>query len=159
MHFLSEKLKSMLQSKQSDQFDTLRLVSDFRCECFLPNSFFLFPRKVERGWKLTEKYRWPTKNAKVNVNIDCFSSIKGQWKLFNKGQGQVREFWLFDEWQPWCMCPYIKYLPNTHSLNLLNTWACDKVMQYCFGSCQLNIIRMSNVRDNMYMLQLILYFS
>ena len=39
MHFLSEKLKSMLQSKQSDQFDTLRLihvvvvVSGFRCEC------------------------------------------------------------------------------------------------------------------------------
>ena len=55
MHFVSEKLKSMLQSKQSDQFDTLRLthevvmVSGFRCECFLPNSFFLFPRIVERG--------------------------------------------------------------------------------------------------------------
>ena len=38
MHFLSEKMKSMLQSKQSDQFDTLRLtyvvvvVSGFRCE-------------------------------------------------------------------------------------------------------------------------------
>jgi len=43
----------MLQSKQSNQFDTLRLthvvvvVSGFRCDCFLPNSFFLFPRKAE----------------------------------------------------------------------------------------------------------------
>ena len=43
-------MKSMLQS---DQFDTLRLahvvvvVSSFRCECFLPNSFFHFPRKAE----------------------------------------------------------------------------------------------------------------
>ena len=49
LHFRSEKMKSMLQSKQSDQFDTLRLtrvivvVSGFRCECFLPNSFFHFP--------------------------------------------------------------------------------------------------------------------
>ena len=55
MRFLSEKMKSMLQSKQSDQFDTLHLthvvvvVSGFRCECFLPNSFFLFPQKAERG--------------------------------------------------------------------------------------------------------------
>ena len=38
MHFLSEKIKSMLQSKQSDQFDTLCLtyvvvvVSGLRCE-------------------------------------------------------------------------------------------------------------------------------
>ena len=54
MHFLSEKLKSMLQSEQSDQFDTLRLihvvvvVSGFRCERFLPNSFFLFPHKAKR---------------------------------------------------------------------------------------------------------------
>ena len=41
----------MLQRKQSDQFDTLRLthvvvvVRGFRRECFLPNSFFLFPQK------------------------------------------------------------------------------------------------------------------
>ena len=46
-------MKSMLQSKQSDQFDTLRLthvvvvLSGFRCECFLPNSLFLCPRKAE----------------------------------------------------------------------------------------------------------------
>ena len=49
MH-LSEKVKSMLQS---DQFDTLHLthvvvvVSGFPCKCFLPNSFFLFPRKAK----------------------------------------------------------------------------------------------------------------
>ena len=53
MHFLSEKMKSMLQSKQSNHFDALRLthvvvvVSGFRCDCFFPNSFFLFPRKAE----------------------------------------------------------------------------------------------------------------
>ena len=56
MHFLSEKIKSMLQSKQSNQFDTLRLthvvvvVSGFCSESFLPNSFFLLlqkPREVE----------------------------------------------------------------------------------------------------------------
>ena len=45
----------MLESKQSDQFDTLRLThvvvedSGFPSECFLPNSFFLFLRIVERG--------------------------------------------------------------------------------------------------------------
>ena len=48
MHFLSETMNSMLQNKQSDQFDALHLthvvvvVSGFRCECFVPNSFFLF---------------------------------------------------------------------------------------------------------------------
>ena len=42
MHFLLEKMKRMLQSKQSDQFDNLRLthvvvvVSGFCCECLLP---------------------------------------------------------------------------------------------------------------------------
>ena len=48
MHFLLEKMKRMLQSKQSDQFDTLRLthvvvvVSGFCCECLLqiPSSSF-----------------------------------------------------------------------------------------------------------------------
>ena len=58
MRFLSEKMKSMLQSKQSDQFDTLRVTyvvvvgSGCCCECFLPNSFLLFPLPVsfaERG--------------------------------------------------------------------------------------------------------------
>ena len=53
MHFLSEKTKSMLQSKQNEQFDTPRLthvvdvVSGFRCECFLSNTFFLFREKRE----------------------------------------------------------------------------------------------------------------
>ena len=67
MHFLLDTMKSMLQSKQSDQFDTLHLthavvtVSGFRSERFLPNSFFLFPQKAERNWKWKEKYQWPAK--------------------------------------------------------------------------------------------------
>ena len=60
LYFLLEKTKSMLQSKQSNQFDTLRLthvvvlVSGFHCGFFLPNSFFFFLRKAERGWKWRE---------------------------------------------------------------------------------------------------------
>ena len=46
------------------------------------NSFFFFPRKAERGWKWKEKYWWSAKKAKANVNMDCFSLIQGQWKLF-----------------------------------------------------------------------------
>ena len=63
MHFLSGKMKSMLQS---DQFDTLCLtyvavvVIDFRCECFLPNPFF-YPRKkrkeVENEGKNIDAYK------------------------------------------------------------------------------------------------------
>ena len=55
LYFLLEKTKSLLQSKQSNQFDTLRLthvvvvVSGFHCGFFLPNSFFFFLRKAERG--------------------------------------------------------------------------------------------------------------
>ena len=54
-------MKSMLQSKQSDQFDTLRLtyvvvvVSGFRCEWFLPNTFFLFPREKRKKFETEEK--------------------------------------------------------------------------------------------------------
>ena len=61
MHFLSEKMKSMLQSKQSDQFDTLRLtyvvvvVSGFRCAWFLPNSFFLFPCEKREKFENEDK--------------------------------------------------------------------------------------------------------
>ena len=61
MHFLSEKMKSMLQSKQSDQCNTLRLihvvvvVSGFRCEWFLPNSFFLFAREKREKFENEEK--------------------------------------------------------------------------------------------------------
>ena len=98
MHFLSEKMKSMLQSKQSDQFDTLRLihvvvvVSGFRCEWFLPNSFFLFAREKREKFENEEKsVDGQQKKNKANLKIDCFSLIKGQWKLF-KGQGKVREF-------------------------------------------------------------------
>ena len=60
LYFLLEKTKSMLHSKQSNQFDTLRLtlvvvvVSGFHCGFFLPNSFFFFLRKAERGWKWRE---------------------------------------------------------------------------------------------------------
>ena len=71
-------MKSILQSQQGYKFDTLCLthvvvvVSGFRYECFLPNSFFPFSRKAERGWKWREKYRWPAKNAKVNVKHRFF---------------------------------------------------------------------------------------
>ena len=58
------------------------------------NSFSLFPREAEKGWKLREKCSWPIKKTKANVNIDCFSLIKGQWKLF-KVQWKVREFLTF----------------------------------------------------------------
>ena len=58
------------------------VVSGFRCECFLPNSFFLFPQKAERGWKWRENYQRLGKKAKVNESMDCFSLLKGQWKLF-----------------------------------------------------------------------------
>ena len=58
------------------------VVSGFRCECFLPNSFFLFPQKAERGWKWRENYQRLGKKAKVNENMDCFSLLNGQWKLF-----------------------------------------------------------------------------
>ena len=44
--------------------------------------------------KMKRNYHWPAKIAKVNVNMDCFSLIKGQWKLF-KGQWKVREFLTF----------------------------------------------------------------
>ena len=58
------------------------VVSGFWCECFLPNSFFLFPQKAERGWKWRENYQRLGKKAKVNESMDCFSLLKGQWKLF-----------------------------------------------------------------------------
>ena len=87
MHFLSENTKSMPQSKQSDQHSTSNTCNScgqwFSCQCFFPNSFFL----AERGWKWRENYRWPAEKAKVKVNMDCFSLIKGQWK--------VREFLSF----------------------------------------------------------------
>ena len=56
-HFLLEKMKSMLQSKQSDQFDTLRLIRSSCGQWFSSIA---------------------CKKAKANENIDCFSLIKGQ---------------------------------------------------------------------------------
>ena len=56
-HFLLEKMKSMLQSKQSDQFDTLRLTRSSCGQWFSSIA---------------------CKKAKANENIDCFSLIKGQ---------------------------------------------------------------------------------
>ena len=95
MHFLSEKMKSMLQTKQSDQFDTLPLihevvvVSGFRGNAFyqIPSSSFRFSQKeVENEDKnidgLQKKLKW--------METDCYSSIKGQWKLF-KGKWKVKE--------------------------------------------------------------------
>ena len=52
MYFLSEKMKSMLQNKQSDQFDTLRQTHLWSV-VFVVNAFFQIPsssfRLVERG--------------------------------------------------------------------------------------------------------------
>ena len=84
MHFLLEKMKRMLQSKQSDQFDTLRLthvvvvVSGFCRESLLqiPSSSFREKQKeVENEEKNIDGLQ---KKAKANVNMDCFSLIQGQ---------------------------------------------------------------------------------
>ena len=60
------------------------------------SSNFLLPLSTKSGnrVKMKRNYQWPAKIAKVNVNMDCFSLIKGQWKLF-KGQWKVREFLTF----------------------------------------------------------------
>ena len=84
------------QAKRSIRHSTpdtcvLLEVSGFRCECFLPNSFFLFPQKAQRGWKWRENYRWPAKNTKANVNMDFFLINKRSVK----SQGKVREFLTF----------------------------------------------------------------
>ena len=64
---------------QSDQFDTLHLthvvvvVSGFRSECFLPNSFFLFSAKSGKRLKIRREMLMACKKkAKANINIDCF---------------------------------------------------------------------------------------
>ena len=67
MHFLPEKTRSMLQSKQNDQFDTPRLthvvvvVNGFRCECFL-SSFREKKEEVENEEKtidgLQKRLKW-----------------------------------------------------------------------------------------------------
>ena len=60
------------------------------------SSNFRLPLSTKSGnrVKMKRNYHWPAKKAKVNVNMDCFSLIKGQWKLF-KGQWKVREFLTF----------------------------------------------------------------
>ena len=60
------------------------------------SSNFRLPLSTKSGnrVKMKRNYQWPAKIAKVNVNVDCFSLIKGQWKLF-KGQWKVREFLTF----------------------------------------------------------------
>ena len=100
MHFLSKKMKSMLQSKQSDQFDALRqthvvvVVSGFRCGRFLPNSFFLFPLSLGKRLKTRRKVSMAFGKSESECKHRLFSLIKGQSKLF-KGQWKVREFLTF----------------------------------------------------------------
>ena len=58
---------------------------------FVVNAFFLsFCEKKKEAENEEKNISGLQKKAKVNVNIDCFSLIKGQWKLF-KGQWNVRE--------------------------------------------------------------------
>ena len=51
MYFLSEKMKSMLQNKQSDQFDTLRQTQLWSV-VFVVNAFFQIPSSA--WWKEVE---------------------------------------------------------------------------------------------------------
>ena len=126
MHFLSEKMKSMLQSKQGDQFDTLRLthvldeVSGFRC----------------RGKRLKTKRK--ISMACKKSNIDCFSLIQGQWKLF-KSQWKVSWKWgsFFTFW--WvaallkrlcdgCLVLYFVNIVNDSVLYVVNVNVSEKLL-------------------------------
>ena len=99
MHFLSEKTKSMVQGKKSDQFDT---TSDTCGSCdqwfslWMLSCKFVLPLSAQsrKFLKMKRKLLMAPKKAKVNGNMDCFSLIKDQWKLF-KGQWKVREFLTF----------------------------------------------------------------
>ena len=74
------------------------------------SSNFRLPLSTKSGnrVKMKRNYQWPAKIAKVNVNMDCFSLIKGQWKLF-KGQWKVREFLTF--W--WVATPlWVRNIPD-----------------------------------------------
>ena len=66
------------------------VVSGFSCECFLSIPSPSFREKRKETENEEKNIGGLQKKAKVNVNIDCFSLIKGQWKLF-KGQGKVKE--------------------------------------------------------------------
>ena len=126
MHFLSEKMKSMLQSKQGDQFDTLRLthvlveVSGFRC----------------RGKRLKMKRK--ISMACKKSSIDCFSLIQGQWKLF-KSQWKVSWKWgsFFTFW--WvaallkrlcdgCLVLYFVNIVNDSVLYVVNVNVSEKLL-------------------------------
>ena len=126
MHFLSEKMKSMLQSKQGDQFDTLRLthvldeVSGFRC----------------RGKRLKTKRK--ISMACKKSTIDCFSLIQGQWKLF-KSQWKVSWKWgsFFTFW--WvaallkrlcdgCLVLYFVNIVNDSVLYVVNVNVSEKLL-------------------------------
>ena len=126
MHFLSEKMKSMVQSKQGDQFDTLRLthvldeVSGFRC----------------RGKRLKTKRK--ISMACKKSSIDCFSLIQGQWKLF-KSQWKVSWKWgsFFTFW--WvaallkrlcdgCLVLYFVNIVNDSVLYVVNVNVSEKLL-------------------------------
>ena len=126
MHFLSEKMKSMLQSKQGDQFDTLRLthvlveVSGFRC----------------RGKRLKTKRK--ISMACKKSSIDCFSLIQGRWKLF-KSQWKVSWKWgsFFTFW--WvaallkrlcdgCLVLYFVNIVNDSVLYVVNVNVSEKLL-------------------------------
>ena len=65
---------------------------------FIVNAFLQIPsysvrakqKEVENEEKTIDAPPPPKKKAEVNGNMDCFSLIKDQWKLF-KGQWKVRE--------------------------------------------------------------------
>ena len=77
MHFLLGKMNSMLQSKQSDQFDTLRPTHVYylRSVVFVVNAFFQIPsssfhtkrKEFENEEKNIDGLQ---KKAEVNVNVD-----------------------------------------------------------------------------------------
>ena len=68
-----------------------------------------------------DRYQYDLKNAisKIDVNMDCFLLIKGQWKLF-KG-GKVRELFTFWWVATMFQCLWkIVWLLNYNVLLLLN---------------------------------------
>ena len=77
------------------------MVSGFCCEFFqIPSSSFC---KKQKEVKNEEKNIDGPQKAKVNVNIDCYSLIKGQRKVREKSE--IFNF-LVHEWQP---CYYFYY--------------------------------------------------
>ena len=69
------------------------------------SSQFLLPLSAKSGkrLKMKRKMSMACKETKANVDIDYFSLIKGQWKLFKvhwKVRNKSGNFQLSDEWQP-----------------------------------------------------------